>query len=94
MEVRHATEDDLDRLEDLLAELRKMPGLRERKRGYFSRGTRAFLHFHTDRNDFYVDIKLGTAFQRVKVTTAADRAGFLSQVRSELQSALVRQEQA
>lgn len=77
---------------DLLVELRKIPGLRERKRGYFSRGTRAFLHFHADGDDFYVDIKLRDAFRRMKVTNAADRADFLGQVRSELQSAVVRQE--
>jgi len=44
--VRHATQEDLDRLEKLLAKLRELPQLRERKRGYFSRGSRAFLHFH------------------------------------------------
>jgi hypothetical protein len=35
--VRHATQEDLDRVEALLVELRKLPPLRERKRGYFSR---------------------------------------------------------
>ena len=45
MRVRHATDEDLDRGEPLLIELRQMPQLRERKRGSFSRGARAFLHF-------------------------------------------------
>jgi hypothetical protein len=38
-----ATDEDLDRLEELLAELRELSQLRERKRGSFSRGSHAFL---------------------------------------------------
>ena len=82
--MRHATQDDLDRLEPLLARLRKLPGLRERKRGYFSRGSRAFLHFHEDAGDFYVDVKLGGKFQRMRVTSHDEQAEFLAQVRSVL----------
>jgi hypothetical protein len=82
--VRHATQDDLDRLELLLAELREMPELRERKRGYFSRGSRAFLHFHEDAGDLYVDVRLDHAFQRMKVTSPAEQADFAARVRSAL----------
>ena len=85
--MRHATEEDLDRLAPLLAELRKLPQLRERKRGYFSRGAHAFLHFHEDAGDFYVDVKLGGKFQRLRVTSQAEQATFLSRVREALQSA-------
>ena len=79
--VRHANQEDLDHLEALLAELRKLPELRERKRGYFSRGSRAFLHFHEDGGDFYVDVRLGDDFERTRVTSPAEQAGFLSLVR-------------
>jgi hypothetical protein len=82
--VRHATQEDLDRLEALLAELRKCPQLRERKRGYFSRGSRAFLHFHEDSDDLYVDVKLGSAFERIKVTSSEEQADFLSHVQGVL----------
>ena len=82
--MRHATEEDLDRLAPLLAELRKLPQLRERKRGYFSRGPHAFLHFHEDAGDFYVDVKLGSKFQRMRVTSLTEQAAFLSQVREAL----------
>jgi len=82
--VRHATQDDLDRLEPLLARLRKLPGLRERKRGYFSRGSRAFLHFHEDAGDFYVDVKLGGKFQRMRVTSHDEQAEFLARVQGVL----------
>jgi hypothetical protein len=85
--VRHATQEDLDRLEGLLVELRGLPALRERKRGYFSRGSRAFLHFHEDAGDLYVDVRLADTFERMKVTSVAEQAGFVSRVREVLESA-------
>ena len=78
--MRHATQEDLDGLAALLAELRKLSQLRERKRGYFSRGSRAFLHFHEDAGDFYADVKLDGAFQRMRVTSPGEQADFLAQV--------------
>lgn len=83
--MRHATQEDLDQLEALLAKLRKLPQLNERKRGYFSRGDRAFLHFHEDAGDYYVDVKLDSRFQRMKVTSGADQAHFLARVEEALQ---------
>jgi hypothetical protein len=85
--MRHATQDDLDRLEVLLTELRTLPPLRERKRGYFSRGSKAFLHFHEDAGDLYADVRLDSTFQRLRVTSVDEQAGFLSQVREALRSA-------
>jgi hypothetical protein len=74
--------EDLDRLEPLLAELRALPQLRERKRGSFSRGSRAFLHFHEDAGDLYVDVRLDSTFQRMRVSSHADQADFLARVRA------------
>ena len=85
--MRHARQEDLDRLEALLAELRGLPQLRERKRGYFSRGSRAFLHFHEDAGDLYVDVKIDSKFQRMKVTSGSEQADFFSRVRQAVQSA-------
>jgi hypothetical protein len=82
--VRHATQDDLDHLEALLAELRKFPQLRERKRGYFSRGSQAFLHFHEDAEDFYVDVRLDSEFQRMRVTSDKEQTNFLAEVRKAI----------
>ena len=79
--------EDLDRLEPLLAELRALPQLRERKRGSFSRGSRAFLHFHEDAGDLYVDVRLDSTFQRMRVTSQADQADFLARVRAAVQPA-------
>jgi len=83
--VRHATQGDLDRIEALLVELRGLSQLRERKRGYFSRGSRAFLHFHEDAGDLYVDVRLDSKFERMKVTSRSEQAVFLSRVREALQ---------
>lgn len=82
--MRHAGREDLDRIEPLLAELRGLPQLRERGRGYFSRGSRAFLHFHEDAGDLYVDVKLDSKFERMKVTTRTEQADFLARVRESL----------
>jgi hypothetical protein len=83
--VRHATQEDLDRVEPLLIELRGLAELRERKRGNFSRGPRAFLHFHEDAGDLYADVRLSGEFERMKVTSPADQAAFLSRVQATLQ---------
>ena len=85
--MRHATPDDLDHVEALLVELRKLPQLHERKRGYFSQGPRAFAHFHEDAGDLYVDVRLDAKFQRMRVTSRSEQAAFLAQVRMALQSA-------
>jgi hypothetical protein len=82
--MRHATQDDLDHVDSLLAELRKLPQLRERRRGYFSRGSTAFLHFHEDAGDLYVDVRLGRKFQRMRVTSSKEQAELLSRVRDAL----------
>jgi hypothetical protein len=84
--VRHATDGDLDEVEALLGELRKLPQLRERRRGSFSRGSRAFLHFHAEEGDFYVDVRLDGAFRRARVTSGDEQADLLSRVRREVQS--------
>ena len=85
--MRHAGQDDLNQLEPLLVELRKLPQLRERKPGSFSKGSHAFLHFHEDLGAFYVDVKFDTKFSRARVTSREERADFLSRVQAALQQA-------
>jgi hypothetical protein len=82
--VRHATQDDLDQLEGLLAELRALPGLKERRRGYFNRKSQAFLHFHEDAGDFYADVKLQGSFERMRVSSRTEQLAFLREVRDAL----------
>ncbi len=84
--MRHATREDLGRVEGLLAELRRLPQLRERQNGSFSRGTRAFLHFHEDAGDLFVDVRLDGAFRRMKVGSLDEQQALLERVRDELRS--------
>jgi hypothetical protein len=80
--MKHATPVALDALDGLLLELRRIDGLAERKRGLFYRGSSAFLHFHEDPAGFFADVKLGPAWVRVDVTTAAQRRKLVSDVRA------------
>ena len=83
--VKHATPAALDALEPLLAELRRVAGLREKKRGTFYRGAAAFLHFHEDPTGLFADAKLGGAdFERLRVSTAAEQRRLLRAVRRAL----------
>jgi hypothetical protein len=82
--VRHARPQALDQLEGLLAQLRGVEGLREKTRGVFYRGSIAFLHFHEDPAGLFADMRAGDEFQRFPVTTKAERAGLLKQVRARL----------
>jgi hypothetical protein len=83
--VRHATQDDLDRLEQLLTDLRALPELRERNRGSFSVGSKAFLHFHEDSGELYADVRLDGSFERMRVTSRAEQLAFLRRVRRQLE---------
>ena len=86
--MKHADDGTLDRVEALLAELRELTELKEKKRGVFYRKSRAFLHFHADGSDVYADVRLGGAeFQRFRVSTPAERKQLLSAIRAQLASA-------
>ncbi len=81
--VRHATDDALDKLEPLLRELRGLGDLKEKKRGTFYRRSKAFLHFHEDPAGLFADVRLGgDEFERVRVSTAAERAQLLRRIRA------------
>jgi hypothetical protein len=81
--VRHVSAAGLDELDDVLLELRRVDGLKEKKRGVFYRGSRAFLHFHEDPTGLYADVRLeGADFERMRVTTKAEQKRLLSVVRA------------
>jgi len=80
--MRHARDQDLDRLEDLLEKLRALPGLTEKKRGVFYRKSRAFLHFHEDPKGMFAD--LSDPDERVDVTDAAGQARLVAMARRRL----------
>jgi len=83
--VRHATPAALDQLEAVLLELRRLGLLREKKRGTFYRGSKAFLHFHEDPEGLFADVKLdGGDFTRLRVSTVKERVAFLRAVAAAL----------
>jgi hypothetical protein len=85
--VRHVTPVALDQLEDLLALLRGIPGLKEKSRGTFYRGSRAFLHFHEDPAGLFADVRISDDFQRVRVSTKSERAALVRQVKATVMPA-------
>ena len=82
--MRHARADDLDRIEGLLAQLRKLSGMTEKKRGVFYVKSRSLLHFHEDPDGMFADFGLGDSFTRYRVTTGAEQKAFLKIVRERL----------
>jgi hypothetical protein len=73
--VKHAGEAALDALEPLLGKLRMLPRLREKKRGTFYVGSKAFLHFHEDPAGPFADLKvsLDGDYERFRVKTVKER---------------------
>jgi hypothetical protein len=75
--MKHATAASLAQLEPLLARVRSIAGLVERKPGTFYRRSAAFLHFHEDAAGLFADVKLnGVEFERMRVSTAPERDVF------------------
>jgi len=90
--VRHAGPATLDVLEPLLAELRALPGLNEKRRGVFYAKRRAFLHFHEDPAGLFADLRGGAdaEFERFDVTGADGRARLIEAARACLDQSSLR----
>ncbi|XHS79761.1 hypothetical protein ACFJGW_07215 [Burkholderiaceae bacterium UC74_6] len=83
--MKHAGAAALAELNSLLDEIRRLPGLQERKPGIFYRRGQAFLHFHEDPAGLFADAKLaGTKFERLSVQTADQRQGLLHRLRQTM----------
>jgi hypothetical protein len=82
--MKHAGDAALDRLEPLLGRLRDMPALREKSRGTFYRGARAFVHFHEDAAGLFADVRFGDEFERIDVTTSAKQNALIRRIRAAL----------
>jgi len=82
--MRHARDGDLDRIEPLLAKIRAVGTLIERKRGLFYLRTRAFLHFHEDPAGMFADLRDGEDFARHRVSSAREQREFLRALRAAL----------
>ena len=78
--MKHAGPEALDQLEELLESVRQHETLRERKRGAFYLKSAGFLHFHEDAAGLFGDLKIGTRFERFRVTTKEERRRLLAKV--------------
>ena len=80
--MKHASTEALRKLEPLLAQVRRIVSLSERKPGIFYRRSSAFLHFHEDASGLFADVKLnGMHFERMPVSTERQRRDFIDAVR-------------
>lgn len=86
--MKHASEQALDALEALLAQLRPLPGMTEKKRGVFYRRSKAFLHFHEDPAGLFADLRaaVGDDFDRYDVSTEVQRGALVATVEDRLKA--------
>jgi hypothetical protein len=82
--MKHATENSLDQLETLLASIRKIGALREKKRGIFYRKASAFLHFHEDAAGLFADLREGAAWVRLPVNTRREQSELVAKIKAAL----------
>lgn len=81
--MKHAGTAALDRLEELLAAIRRLAILNERRRGVFYLRSKAFLHFHEDEAGLFADVRdaAGATFDRLAVDDAEGRARLLERIK-------------
>jgi hypothetical protein len=85
--MKHAGQEALDELADLLEDVRKQNSLKEKKHGVFYLKSAAFLHFHEDPSGLFADLRAGLTWERLPVTTKAQRRRFLSRMKTVLKEA-------
>jgi hypothetical protein len=79
--MKHASAATLRQIQPLLAELRALPGLKEKSAGTFYRGGSAFLHFHEDPAGLFVDIKVGGNWMRRAINSSTTRTKLVRDAR-------------
>jgi hypothetical protein len=84
LSVKHAGEEALGQLEDLLFQLRGIDGLKEKGPGVFYHRSKAFLHFHEDPSGFFADLRCDGVFSRFEVTSTSQQNSLIVRVRKEL----------
>jgi len=82
----HATENTLAKYEALVASLRAIDGMNERRPGIFYRKSKAFLHFHEDPTGLYADLRMyvNDEFVRMRVTSRVEQSALITLVTSAL----------
>ena len=75
--MKHATPPALAELKALIGDLRKLPGVTERRPAIFYAKGKALLHFHEDPDGLFADIKGNEDWERFAVNTVRERTAFL-----------------
>src|SRR6201996_1333862 len=75
--MNHATAEGLAPLTALLAALRAVPGLVEKRPGVFYRKGKAFLHFHEDPAGLFADVRPAMEWERIEVSRDEGQAVLL-----------------
>jgi hypothetical protein len=78
--MKHAGAQTLQRLSELLDEVRRRQGLKEKKLGIFYRKSKSFLHFHEDPAGTFADLTVDESFDRYPVNTAKERKELLAAI--------------
>jgi hypothetical protein len=84
--VKHAGLATLERLSDLLQQIRSRNGIKERKLGIFYRKSKSFLHFHEDPAGLFADLGTGSEFDRYPVNTVEERQTLVTAIDRALQT--------
>jgi hypothetical protein len=79
--MKHASAITLRQIENVLAELRTLPGLKEKSPGAFYRAGSAFLHFHEDPAGLFADVKVGGDWIRRAIKDKTAQATLVRDVR-------------
>jgi hypothetical protein len=82
--MKHAGPEALDQLEPILVEIRRLGGLKEKKRGAFYCGSSGFLHFHEDPAGFFADLKIDDDFVRFPINSKSQTQTFLRRAAAAL----------
>jgi hypothetical protein len=82
--MKHAGQDALDSLDDLLIKIRQHQGLKEKKRGIFYWKSNAFLHFHEEDDQRFADLRIGSDWVRFPVNSPVEQEVLLSQIAAVL----------
>ncbi len=78
--VKHATTMALERLSELLDQIRTKDGIKEKKLGIFYRKSKSFLHFHEDPAGLFADLTVGDDFDRYPVNSRDEWNALLSAI--------------
>ena len=82
--MKHAGGEALDCLEPLLAQIRLLPKLKEKKRGLFYLRGRALLHFHEDPAGLFADLAQPGEDLRIRVSEPDEQRKLLEAIEARL----------